>query len=315
MKIVFMGTPKAAVPSLEKILLDGHEVVAVYTQPDRPSGRGNKIVFSPVKEFAIEKGLAVFQPLKIKTPETLETFRSHNADLAVVVAYGRILPETYLSAYPNGAINVHFSLLPKYRGAAPVNWAIVNGEKNTGVTTMRMDEGLDTGDILQQNSTNIGNDETAVELMERLSISGAELLSGTLTNLATLTPVAQDESQATFAPLMKREDGQIDWRLSAREIADRIRGFQPFPSAFTHFQQLRLTLWRAHVYAMENEGHFAEGEVIKVDGQLVIGCGNGSSLLVEELQLEGKRRLPTRDFLNGVKLRKGEILGRASYGE
>ncbi len=175
-----MGTPKAAVPSIARLLQDGHEIAAVYSQPDRPSGRGNKIVFSPVKEFALEHGLPVFQPTKIKTADALDEFRSHNADVAVVVAYGRILPESFLTAFPRGAINVHFSLLPKYRGAAPVNWAIVNGETKTGVTTMQMDAGLDTGDILLQRETEIGPDETAPELMERLSFIGADLLSETL---------------------------------------------------------------------------------------------------------------------------------------
>ncbi len=309
MRIIFMGTPQAAVPTLERILVDGHEVVAVYTQPDRPSGRGNKIVFSPVKEFALAKGLEILQPQKIRTAEALETFRSHKADVAVVVAYGRILPETFLNTFPNGAINLHFSLLPKYRGAAPVNWAIVNGETETGVTTMRMDAGLDTGDILLQRSTVIGEEETAVELMERLAISGAELLSETLTDLTRIKPVKQDNGQATFAPILKKEDGLIDWRLDANEIVNRIRGFQPFPSTFTYHQQSKLTFWRAKSESVEDESRYEPGEIVETDGRLLIGCGNGSVLLVDELQLEGKRRMPTRDFLNGVKLRKGEVLG------
>ncbi len=309
MRIVFMGTPQAAVPTLERILVDGHEVVAVYTQPDRPSGRGNKIVFSPVKEFALERGIEILQPQKIRTAEALETFRSHKADVAVVVAYGRILPETFLNAFPNGAINLHFSLLPKYRGAAPVNWAIVNGETETGVTTMRMDAGLDTGDILLQRATVIREEETAVELMERLAITGAELLSETLANLSAIKPVKQDNGQATFAPILKKEDGLIDWRLDANEIVNRIRGFQPFPSTFTYHQQSKLTFWRAKSESVEDESRYEPGEIVETDGRLLIGCGNGSVLLVDELQLEGKRRMPTRDFLNGVKLRKGEVLG------
>ena len=168
-----MGTPQAAAASLERLLSDGHEIAAVYTQPDRPSGRGNKITFSPVKQVALDRGLPVLQPTKIRTPEAIEEFRSFKADVAVVVAYGRILPDTFLTAFPKGAINVHFSLLPKYRGAAPVNWAIVNGETKSGVTTMSMDAGLDTGDILLQRETSIGDDETSVELMERLSVVGA----------------------------------------------------------------------------------------------------------------------------------------------
>src|SRR5437764_1118212 len=226
MNVVFMGTPQAAVPSLARLIGDGHRLVAVYTQPDRPSGRGNKIVFSPVKEFALQHGIAVHQPTKIKTPEALAELKSHAADLAVVVAYGRILPESFLNAFPKGAINVHFSLLPKYRGAAPVNWAIVNGATETGVTTMRMDEGLDTGDILLPKSTAIGPTETAMDLMERLSFLGAETLAESACGLHSITPKPQDNSAATFAPVLKREDGLIDWSMSAGAIANRIRGFQ-----------------------------------------------------------------------------------------
>src|SRR5688572_22075341 len=245
MKIVFMGTPQAAVPSLARLLEDGHEVVAVYTQPDRPSGRGNKIKHSPVKEFALSHDLALFQPDKIKTPEAVEEFSTLSADVAVVVAYGRVLPETFLKAFPKGAINLHFSLLPKYRGAAPVNWAIVNGERETAVTTMQMDAGLDTGDILLQRSTEIGGDETAIDLMSRLSDIGAEVLSETLEHLDEIVPRAQDDEQATYAPIMKREDGRIDWQMTAREIALRIRGFQPFPSSYTFVAGHKLTLWQA----------------------------------------------------------------------
>jgi len=303
-----MGTPQAAVPSLERILIDGHEVVAVYTQPDKPSGRGNKITFSPVKELALAQGLAVFQPQRIKSPEALEQFQSHRADVAVVVAYGRILPATFLNAFSNGAINVHFSLLPKYRGAAPVNWAIVNGETETGVTTMKMDEGLDTGDILLQRSTAIGSDETAIALMERLSVVGAELLYETLRELDSLKPVKQDTDLASLAPIMKKEDGLIDWKSSATEIADRVRGFQPFPTAYTYFQSKRLTLWQAGATESASDS-FSLGEVVEAKGnQLTISCGFGL-LKIGELQLEGKKRMSTRDFLNGVKLKIGDSLG------
>jgi len=303
-----MGTPQAAVPSLERILIDGHEVVAVYTQPDKPSGRGNKITFSPVKELALAQGLAVFQPQRIKPPEALEQFQSHRADVAVVVAYGRILPATFLNAFSNGAINVHFSLLPKYRGAAPVNWAIVNGETETGVTTMKMDEGLDTGDILLQRSTAIGSDETAIALMERLSVVGAELLFETLRELDSLKPVKQDTDLASLAPIMKKEDGLIDWKSSATEIADRVRGFQPFPTAYTYFQSKRLTLWQAGATESASDS-FSLGEVVEAKGnELTISCGFGL-LKIGELQLEGKKRMSTRDFLNGVKLKIGDSLG------
>jgi methionyl-tRNA formyltransferase len=308
MKIVFMGTPQAAVPSLEGLLTDGHDVVAVYTQPDRPSGRGNKVVFSPVKQFAIDHDIPVLQPTKIRTPEALEEFRAFNADVAVVVAYGRILPETFLNSFPNGAINVHFSLLPKYRGAAPVNWAIVNGESITGVTTMKMDVGLDTGDILLQCETEIGVDENAVELMDRLSHVGSQLLSETLSQLNAITPRQQDHSSATIAPIMKKEDGKFEWSMPADEIASRVRGFQPFPTSYTFWDGKKLTLWK--VTAKESGGAAGKpGKVLDAKGDdLVIECGAGSSLKIDELQLEGKRRMPARDFLNGIRLSAGDVL-------
>ena len=309
MKIVFMGTPSAAVPSLERILRDGHEVVAVYTQPDKPSGRGNKISFSPVKEFALQNNLEVLQPVKIKTAEALETFKSFNADVAVVVAYGRILPQTFLEAFPKGAINVHFSLLPKYRGAAPVNWAIVNGEEKTGVTTMQMDVGLDTGDMFLQRETEIGADENAIELMQRLSLTGADLLSETLAMFDELTAQPQNNEAVTFAPIMKKEDGAIDWKMPAQEISNRVRGFQPFPTSYTFYQGKKLTIWKAKELQISDYQFQTAGEVVEAKGdKLFAACGNQTILQIEELQIEGKRRITTRDFLNGIKLQIGEIL-------
>ena len=310
MKIVFMGTPAAAVSSLERILRDGHEIRAVWTQPDRPAGRGNKLSASPVKEFALQNNLQIFQPTKIKTPEGLDLFQSHQADVAVVVAYGRILPETFLQAFPKGAINVHFSLLPKYRGAAPVNWAIAGGEEKTGVTTMKMDVGLDTGDILLQHETKIEKGENAIELMQKLSVLGADLLSETLAMFDELTAQPQNDADATFAPIMKKEDGLIDWTKKAREISSRVRGFQPFPTSFTKFQDKKMTVWKAE--AMENEKWKTEnvGEILEAKGdELIVSCGNQSVLKIQELQFEGKRRMSARDFLNGVKIQVGEILG------
>jgi len=302
-----MGTPNAAVQSLARSVSDGHDVVAVYTQPDRPAGRGNKIAFSPVKESALKMGIPVLQPTKIKTPEALAELKSFAADVLVVVAYGRILPEVFLNAFPRGAVNVHFSLLPKYRGAAPVNWAIVNGEKVTGVTTMKMDVGLDTGDILLQRETEIGPSETAIELMERLSSVGAELLSETLRKFETIVPRRQNDIDASFAPIMKKEDGLISWMLGADEIARRVRGFQPFPTTFTYFEDKKLTLWRAEKTDTESSGEI--GEIIEAKGDmLLVTCGGGSVLKIDELQLEGKRRRTTRDFLNGIKLRPGQII-------
>src|ERR1043165_9172688 len=278
MRIVFMGTPQAAVPTLRRILADGHEVVAVWTQPDRPSGRGNKIAISPVKEFALSSGLPVHQPQRIKTEETKQLFASHDADLAIVVAYGRILPEEFLRAPARGCINVHFSLLPKYRGAAPTNWAIVNGETETGVTTMFMEPTLDTGPILLQGSTAIGETETAPQLMHRLSEFGAELLRQTLRRLDVLTPQPQDHSKATFAPIIKKEDGLIDWSRPAIVIERAIRGFQPWPTAYTTFNSRRLTIWEAEplqCFAPE----VGPGEITAAHGgELVVQCGGRSAL-------------------------------------
>lgn len=309
MKVVFMGTPQAAVPTLRRIIEDGHEVVAVYSQPDRPAGRGNKITFSPVKQFALDNGIRVLQPLKVKTPEALEEFRSHQADVAIVVAYGRILPEGFLNAFPNGAVNVHFSLLPKYRGAAPVNWAIVNGETVTGVTTMKMDVGLDTGDILLQRSVLIDPDETAPELMERLSFLGEELLSETLGDFSSIEPKPQDHESMSLAPIMKREDGRIDWNLSAVEIANRVRGFQPFPGSFTSRGGQKLTMWKSSPIEIEMPTNIV-GNVLRVERtNFVVECGEGSALMIEEVQPEGKRRMSAADFINGSHLSVGEILG------
>src|SRR5215216_563386 len=233
MRIVFMGTPQAAVPTLRQCVTDGHEVVAVWTQPDKPSGRGHKLTFSPVKEFALSHGLEVFQPARIKTEEAKQLFAAHDADVAVVVAYGRILPDEFLRAPQRGCINVHFSLLPLYRGAAPANWAIVNGEAATGVTTMFIEPALDTGPILLQHKTPIGEKETAPELMERLAEIGAGLLGETLARLNELTPRPQHDRDATIAPVLKKEDGLIDWSRSAFAIERSVRGFQPWPNAYT----------------------------------------------------------------------------------
>jgi methionyl-tRNA formyltransferase len=305
MRIVFMGTPAAAVPTLEALIEAGHDIAAVYTQPDRPAGRGNKLKQSAVKELALSHGLQVVQPAKIKTEEAIAEFSSFSADIAVVVAYGRILPESFLHAFPKGALNLHFSLLPKYRGAAPVNWAIVNGETATGVTVMQMDAGLDTGDILLQERTQIGSDENAIELMSRLAETGAKAMVHVLDRLDTFTPQPQDHSSATLAPIMRKEDGLIDWSMSARRIVDRVRGFQPFPTAFTMFRGARLTIWRA----VEIDGRGDPGSILtaKAD-ELIAACGSGA-IRIEELQAEGKRRMAARDFINGLKPEIGESFG------
>ena len=310
MRIVFMGTPQAAVPTLRRCLADGHEVVAVWTQPDRPSGRGNKVSFSPVKEFALSQGLTVHQLQRIKNDEAKQLFASHDADVAVVVAYGRILPEEFLQTPPRGCINVHFSLLPRYRGAAPANWAIVRGETQTGVTTMFIEPTLDTGPILLQRATQIGETETAPELMERLSEIGAELLSETLSRLDEITPQPQDDAQATFAPILKKEDGAIFWPLPARIVESTVRGFQPWPNAYTSFNSRRLTIWRAEW--LESTNYEAEpGEVISAHGDdLIVQCGEVTALRLLEVQPESRKRMTVRDFLAGRQLKVGDRLGK-----
>src|SRR5205085_3715877 len=258
--------------------------------------------------------LTVHQPAKIKTEEALALFKAREFDVAVVVAYGRILPPSFLRAPRRGCVNVHFSLLPKYRGAAPVNWAIVRGEAVTGVTTMLIDEGLDTGPVLLQRPTPIGEDETAPRLLERLSHDGAGLLSETLARLDEIEPRPQRDEDATLAPMLRREDGLIDWSLDASDIERRVRGFQPWPNAHTLYAGRRLVVWRATPAGLNTSGATTSetkrpGEVVEARGdELAVACGDGTALRVQELQLEGKQRVSARDFINGTRLRTGERL-------
>jgi methionyl-tRNA formyltransferase len=309
MRIVFMGTPPAAVTSLQRLLIDAHEVVAVWTQPDKPAGRGDKMHAPAVKEFALQHGLPVEQPKKIKTDEAKELFASHQADVAVVVAYGRILPPEFLRAPRRGCINVHFSMLPLYRGAAPVNWAIVNGEIKTGVTTMFIEQELDSGPILLQRETPIGETETAPELMQRLAGVGAELLSETLAQFDSITPRPQHHNDATFAPVLTRQHGLINWLNNSATIERCVRGFQPWPNAYTHHKSQRLIVWKASV--TETALHDArEGEVLVAHGDdLVVKCGDATALRLFEVQPEAKRRMGVRDFLNGTHLKVGDRFG------
>ncbi|MCM3871279.1 MAG: methionyl-tRNA formyltransferase [Pyrinomonadaceae bacterium] len=309
MRIVFMGTPEAAVPSLRRLLEDGHEIVAVWTQPDKPAGRGNKVTAPPVKVLAQLFGLKVCQPEKIRTAEAKSLFASHNADLAVVVAYGRILPAEFLIAPKRGCINVHFSLLPLYRGAAPVNWALINGEEKTGVTTMFIEEELDSGPILLQRETQIGAMETAPEVMARLAETGAELLGETLAQLDEITPRPQHDRDATFAPMLRKENGLIDWSKSAFVIGRIIRGLQPWPNAYTYYQSHRLIVWRADPGRAELSSAVLGGEVLAAQGDdLIVSCGEGTVLRLIEVQPEAKRRMSVRDFLNGTHLKVGDTL-------
>ena len=308
MRIVFMGTPESALPSLQRLLDDGHEIVAVWTQPDKPAGRGKQLHQSPIKEFALQHNLTIHQPAKIKTEEAKDLFASHNADVAVVVAYGKILPSEFLNAYMHGCINVHFSLLPKYRGAAPVNWALVNGEGETGVTTMRIVEELDAGPILLQSGAEIGEHETAPELLMRLAELGAEVLSETLRNLDAIEPRPQRDEDATFAPILKREDGLIDWSMDAFAIERRVRGFQPWPNAYTAIDSKRLIIWRAT--SEPTDFSVPPGQIVEArTDRLAVSCGHSTLLRIGELQPEGGRRMSARDFINGKYVKDGAVLG------
>jgi methionyl-tRNA formyltransferase len=303
-KLVFMGTPTFAVPSLEGTVAAGHEVAAVFTQPDRPKGRGHKDAIPPVKEAAQRLGLAVFQPERVRRPEVVEQLRGLAPEAMVVVGYGQIIPKAILDIPPQGIINVHASLLPKYRGAAPIQWAIARGETHTGVTTMRINEGLDTGAMLLQWETAIGPEENAVELGQRLAVAGAELLVRTLAELPSIHPQPQDDSQATLAPILKKEDGRIDWRLSAQEILNRIRGFEPWPGGYGFLRLQRLQIWRA----CRSERALPPATLRVMNHGLYVGCGSGESIELREVQLEGKKRMPVAAFLNGFPLSADEVL-------
>lgn len=308
MNIVFMGTPQFAVPSLKKLIDSRHNVICVVCQPDKPSGRGKKLSSPPVKEIAEEHSIRTAQPARIKDDEFDHLIKDLSPDIICVVAYGKIIPPNILQNPQHGCINVHASLLPKYRGAAPINWAIINGESITGVTTMLMDEGMDTGDILLQSETKINEDETSAELSERLSEIGADLLLETIDKIEKneIEPRKQDDEKASYAPILKKENGLIDWTKSATEIRDQIRGTQPWPGAYTKLEGKMLKLFRVK----EISGSAgAPGKIIESDnGILRIGTGS-CALDVQELQLEGSKRMGVEDFLRGKKIEKGKFLG------
>ena len=307
-----MGTPEFAVPSLKRLLAGGHEVAAVFTQPDKPAGRGHHLHVPPVKQLALEHDIAVHQPARIKTNEAVRAvFESIQPGACIVAAYGKILPEWLLRIPRLGCINVHASLLPRYRGAAPINWAIANGERETGVTVMQMDVGMDTGAMLAKRATTIGDTETAPELAVRLAELGAALLSDTLPKLerGEITAEAQNNDEATYAPLLKREDGLLDWRWRAEEISNRVRGFQPWPGVYTTLNGARLHIWRARPdeTADEAQAASAPGTILRIDrAGIVISCAGGTALRIEECQLEGKRRVAAREFANGLRLKMGD---------
>ncbi|MGO4883666.1 MAG: methionyl-tRNA formyltransferase [Bryobacteraceae bacterium] len=305
MRCVFLGTPNFAVPTLEAIVSAGHEVISVVTQPDRPSGRGQQLTPSPVKEAALRHTLSVYQPERIRRPEAVATLAKLKPDVMVVVGYGQIIPQSIIDIPPRGIINVHASLLPKYRGAGPVQWAIANGETRTGVTTMRIDAGLDTGDMLLKAETAIGLEETAMELGARLALMGAALLVETLDRIREIAPQKQDNAQATYAPLIKKEDGLIDWHPPAQTIHNRVRGFQPWPGAYTRFRGHQLHIWKSRV-AGAAPGAGQPGSLLLHPLRVV--CGEGALELIE-VQLEGRRRISADAFVNGQRIAAGDTLG------
>ncbi len=307
MRVVFLGTPAFAVPTLEAVA-NAHQVILVVTQPDRPKGRGQEVTASPIKQAATRLGLPLYQPERIRRPEAQERLASLKPEIMVVVGYGQIIPQSVIDIPPRGIVNVHASLLPKYRGAAPIQWAIVNGEKITGVTTMQINAGLDTGDILLARETPIDDDETAVELGARLARMGAELLVETLDGLsrAAIAPRKQDDAQASLAPILKKEDGAIRWTEPAAAIHNRARGLLPWPGGHTRFRGQLLHIWRART--AHDRTALPSGQVIAGPG-FRVACGDGTVLELIEVQLEGRKRMTAEAFANGQRLNENDILG------
>lgn len=310
MKIVYMGTPDFSVGPLKALIEAGHEISLVVCQPDRPKGRSKEPAPCPVKECALEYGLKVFQPERIKRAEAVEELKKYPADVFVVAAFGQILSKEILDMPRFGCLNIHASLLPQYRGAAPIQYAVINGDEKSGVTIMQMDEGIDTGDILLQREVAIDADETGGSLFDKLSVLGSELITEALSALETgsLSPVKQDGSKATHVGMLTKEDGRINWFRSAQEIERLIRGTDPWPGAYTSLHSKVLKIWKAEVAdAEEDKG--AQGMVVGVDkDSFLVACGKGV-LKIKELQIEGRKRMSCADFLRGVRIETGEHLG------
>jgi methionyl-tRNA formyltransferase len=311
LRIVFCGTPEFAVPSLHHLLAQSDfQVTGVVAQPDRPRGRALAISNSPVKAAAVAAGVPVYQPAKIKSDEAFEFFKQAAPDAVVIIAYGQIIPQRLIEIPRLGWINLHGSLLPKYRGAAPIHRAILNGENRTGLTTMNIDAGLDTGPMLLKYETEIGPDETALELYGRLSEAGAPLVAETLRGLdcRTITALPQDNSQASFAPPLKKEEGRIDWSLSAQQIYNRIRGLQPWPGAFTSFRGKNCAIW-GRPLSMPSATVGLPGEILKAESNVAVSCGGATALRLEFVQLEGRKRVTALEFANGARLAPGDRFG------
>ncbi|AEY66076.1 methionyl-tRNA formyltransferase [Clostridium sp. BNL1100] len=311
MKIIFMGTPEFAVPSLEMLINEGYKVIAVVTQPDKPKGRGNKLAAPPVKEFALEHGITVLQPAKIKTPEFVEQIRELTPDLLITAAYGKIISKEMLDVPTLGCINVHGSLLPAYRGAAPIQWSIIHGEKVTGITTMFTDVGLDTGDMLLKKELEIGSDMTAGELHDAMAVLGAQVLKETLLELkkGTLVRKPQDDSLSSYAPIITKEVGLIDWNKTAQQVHNLVRGTSPWPGAYTFLNESKMRVWKTCISNLENNQNYCPGEIVKVDDKgLLVKCSDGY-ILISELQFDSSKRMKVSDYLRGHKISIGEKLG------
>ena len=300
-----MGTPEFAVPSLEALINNNFDVCAVFTKPDKPQGRKQIVLPTPVKECAQKHGIQVYQPDKLKIEESYELLKEINPDLIVVVAYGKILPKNFIEFPKFGCINVHGSLLPKYRGAAPIQWSIINGDKVTGITTMFMNEGLDTGDILMQAKMFINDTDTSEDLKKKMSELGAETLIKTLLDLENITPIKQDDSLATLSPPLDKLTGDIDWEKSAQEIHNLIRGSYPWPIAHTTLRGKLFKIYKARISNMRSEH---PGKIIETS-PFIVGCGDDTSLELLEVQIEGKKRMSAENFARGFRLTQKTILG------
>lgn len=307
MRLVFLGTPEFAVPTLEALVQAGHFVAAVYTQPDRPKGRGQHLAFPPVKECALRLGLEVRQPLKIRT--CLDELAVLSAEVMVVVGYGQIIPQSIIDLPRYGIFNVHASLLPKYRGAAPIQWAVANGEAVTGVAIMQIEAGLDTGPVFDVATTEIGPEETSLDLAPRLASMGARLMVDVLQRVeaGSIKAVPQDHSQATLAPILKKEDGLIDWSRTATEIHNRARGFLPWPGAWTAFRGERLNIWKCRPTELDPSG--PPGKLTAAHRRLFASCGGGTALELIEVQQEGRKRVTAEAFINGARIAGEDRLG------
>jgi methionyl-tRNA formyltransferase len=312
MRIVFCGTPSFSVPTLKHLLAQkDFEIVGVITQPDRPRGRGGEISFSPVKEAALAANVTVHQPEKIRAPEVQELLQGLAPDCIVIIAYGQIIPAKLLPIPKLGWINLHASLLPKYRGAAPINWAIVNGETRTGLTTMRIDAGMDTGDMLLQHEIGIGPKETAPELAARMAGIGAPLMAETLRGLAagTIAPKQQNHAEASYAPILKKEDGRIDWKRPAMEIYNRLRGFQPWPGAYSSFRGQSCNLRGEPAPGEVSDA--APGIILVKKNELLVVCGDATVLRLLTVKVEGRKEVSAAEFANGARMQSGERFGHS----